>query len=292
MLADKMLSSQLDAIVSRIDFSTDQLTSAASLSSDVARESNDCIQQQRHYIAEIAGAISQVAGSVLDVSKHAQNTASAARLADEETDKGKHSVDEALQSITNLAHNIDAAAQIVKRLETESKAISNVLDVIREVAVQTNLLSLNAAIEAARAGESGRGFAVVADQVRVLAMRTQDSIAEIEAMIKRVQQSVSEATSAMNDSNVMAGQCNERSNSVNQFLVMITDAVGNITDMTSRIASAAEQQSAVAEEICGNIGHLSEHASQAVNIADNNGNISQDLSQLTGQLKKLVRQFQ
>ncbi len=292
MLANKMVRSELDAVVSRLDFSSDQLSETARSSSQVAQQSNDCIQKQQKTVSEIATAISQMSMAVHEVAQNTQQAAESTQQADAETEKGKHTTDKTIQAIHSLAENIGSAAGVINRLDEESKAISSVLDVIREIAEQTNLLALNAAIEAARAGELGRGFAVVADEVRTLATRTQDSIAEIESMIKRVQNSVHEATSTMQESSNRAEACSNQSSEISEFLTTITNSVASISNMTLQIANAAEEQSAVSTEITNNVGTLSEQAEQSVEIANKNDHISLNLNELTTQLKKLVRQFQ
>lgn len=292
ILANKMLRSQLDAVVARLDFSTDQLSESAKTSTQIAQRSNDCIHKQQQTVSDIATAISEMSSAILEVAQNTQKTAESTQEADVETDKGKRTTNNTIQEIHSLAENITTATEVVNRLDEESNAISSVLDVIRGIAEQTNLLALNAAIEAARAGEQGRGFSVVADEVRTLAIRTQESIAEIEAMIKRVQESVQEATSTMAESCSKAESCSEQSNAIAEFLTTITDSVSNITEMTIQIANAAEEQSAVSEEIKNNVNSLTEQAGQSVEIATESDHVSQGLTSLTVQLKKLVRQFQ
>lgn len=292
MLSQKRTRSELDAVVSRLDFSTDRLTDTAHNSNQVAQQSKKSIQDQQKTVSEIATALTQMSTAVLEVAQNAQQAAEATQQADSENEKGKRSTENTVQAIHSLAENIGSAAGVIDRLDEESKAISSVLDVIREIAEQTNLLALNAAIEAARAGEMGRGFAVVADEVRTLATRTQDSITEIESMIKRVQNSVNEATTTMQESSSKAEACSSQSSEISAFLSMITSSVGSISNMAIQIANAAEEQSAVSAEITTNINTLSERANEAVEITHTNGQISVTLNQLTAQLKKLVRQFQ
>ncbi len=292
ILANKMYRSQLDAVVSRLDFSTDLLSESASTSAQIAQRTNDCIHKQQQTVSEFATAITQMSSAILEVAQNTQITAESTQEANAETDKGKVTTNNTIQGIHSLAQNITSATDVVNRLNEESQAISSVLDVIRGIAEQTNLLALNAAIEAARAGEQGRGFAVVADEVRTLSARTQESIAEIESMIKRVQDSVQEATSTMVESCSKAESCSDQSNAIAEFLTTITDSVSNISDMTIQIANTAEEQSAVSEEIKNNVNSLTEQAGQSVEIANENDHISQDLTSLTVQLKKLVRQFQ
>lgn len=292
ILSDKMTRSQLDAVVSRLDFSTDQLTETAHTSNDVAQQSNDSIQKQQRTVTEIATAINEMSIAVRNVAQSSQEVALSTQEADSNTRKGQKTANTTIHAIQDLTQNINSATAVINRLKDESDAISNVLDVIRSIAEQTNLLALNAAIEAARAGEQGRGFAVVADEVRTLSQRTQESIVEIEAMIMRVQSSVREATATMNESSSKADKCNEQSTSIFEFLTTITESIGNISDMTIQIASAAEEQSNASEQIKHSVNTLSEQAGQSSVNADQNGQISQELTGLAKQLKKLVRQFQ
>ena len=292
MLTLKMVQSQLDAVVARLDFSSDTLSETANNTAQIAKKSNECIQSQQQSTQEIATAIAQMSTAVMGVARNAQETAQITRDADNETDKGRQTVTTTIDAINSLTQEITAAAAIINRLGADSQAISGVLDVIRNIAEQTNLLALNAAIEAARAGEQGRGFAVVADEVRSLAVRTQASIAEIEEMIGRVQTSTKAATQAIEQSCVKAQQSSEQSATVSAFLNTITGSVNNINGMTLQIANAAEEQSAVSAEIKNNIDRISCQAENSAAIAVESGNVSQELTTLTVQLKKLVRQFQ
>jgi aerotaxis receptor len=292
MLTQKMVRSQLDAVVSRLDFSTDTLSETAGHTSTIAMKSRDGIHEQQLSIQEIATAITEMSAAVMEVARNAQETAEATHHADTEADKGRRTVTSTINAINSLTQEITAAAEIIHRLGSESQAISGVLVVIKSIAEQTNLLALNAAIEAARAGEQGRGFAVVADEVRSLAVRTQASITEIEEMIGRVQASTKAATQAMEQSCAKAQQSSEQSATISDFLSTITESVNNINGMTLQIANSAEEQSAVSAEIRNNVNRISHQAEESVVIAAESGSVSQELTTLTVQLKKLVRQFQ
>ncbi len=292
MLMQKMVNSQLDAVVSRLGFSSDILSTTASRTSAIAQKSRQAITEQQHSIGEIASAITQMSIAVVEVARNAQATAQATHDADDEINKGRRIVATTIDAINSLTGEITTTTEIINRLGDDSQTISGVLDVIRNIAGQTNLLALNAAIEAARAGEQGRGFAVVADEVRTLAVRTQASIAEIEEMIGRVQASTQAATQAMEQSCAKAQQSSGQSSTIATFLDTITNSINTITGMTLQIANAAEEQSAVSTEIKKNVDRINSQSEESVEISAESGTVSQELTGLTIQLKTLVRQFQ
>jgi len=290
-LERKMCASELDAVVARIDFSSDQLRSSSGETSRIAQQSSDSIQHQRSTINELSTAIEQMSCSAVEIAQNAQETAKVTQQTDGEAARGRATVEATVSAIERLSHNIANSTTVVERLNQESDAIAQILDVISEIASQTNLLALNAAIEAARAGEQGRGFAVVADEVRTLASRTQDSITDIEKIINQLQDSAREVARVMNESREQAAASCAQSASIAEFLDTITEGVGNITHMITQIANSAEEQSSVSEEISANINDLGIHAGEAVNLAQASSDVSGNLNQLTEQLKKLVHQF-
>ena len=270
---------------------TAQLASAAEETSAVTRETSDGISRQQSETDQVATAMNEMNATVHEVARSASQAAHAAHAAEEEAMKGKRVVAQTLEVIDSLARDVEQSAEVIRALEKESGNIGTVLDVIRGIAEQTNLLALNAAIEAARAGEQGRGFAVVADEVRTLASRTQQSTQEIQAMIERLQRGTSDAVRAMEKSRSQAQAGVEQAASTGTSLDAIVGAVKTINDMNTQIASASEEQSAVAEEINKNITNISDVAQHTADGASQTASASQQLAQLAEELQGLVSRF-
>lgn len=252
-----------------------------SLSSDIllgteqtatgAQQSASAMSNQLKELDQLATAMHEMAATSVEVANNAQGAASAAQQADEAVQDGGRIVSHTASAISELSAQIDQAVDVVRQLEVSTGNIESILKVINEIADQTNLLALNAAIEAARAGESGRGFAVVADEVRTLAQRTQESTTEIRQMIEQLQSGASSAASVMGLSKETAASTVEKSQEADEALVRISGAIQQINDMNLQIASAAEEQSLVAEEINTNtlnIKELSVQVSDATSAAD------------------------
>jgi methyl-accepting chemotaxis protein len=196
-----------------------------------------------------------------------------------------------VETIVGLAAEIESASEVIRNLEKDSNQIGSILDVIKGIAEQTNLLALNAAIEAARAGEQGRGFAVVADEVRTLASRTQESTEEIQSMIEKLQSGAKVAVSVMSDSRKYADDSVSHAKSAGEALEMITQSISTITEMNTQIATAAEEQSAVSEEINGNIVNINHAAEEAAEGANSTSTESERLAEMAKELQLLVHQF-
>ncbi len=270
---------------------TRQLGEVSDRVSSVAEKTHGAVIEQRSETDMVASAMNEMSATVQEVARHATQTASASSGADEESKAGVKVATEALDGIEVLIRDIENAAQVIKRVEDDSASIGMVLGVINGIAEQTNLLALNAAIEAARAGEQGRGFAVVADEVRTLASRTQKSTEEIQQTIEQLQNGVRHAVKAMEGAQVRAHAGSECVAKAAQSLTVIAGEVGTINDMNTQIATAAEEQSAVAEEINRNITTISMIADTTSTDAQQTARISDELVQLAAELNRLVSQF-
>ncbi len=277
--------------VSQVAGSTSRLTSAAEELDMITRETTAGVLQQQSETEQVATAMNEMTATVQEVARHASEAVNLAQSANQESVNGKNIVAETTSVINKLASEIERSATVINELESDSENIGSVLDVIKGIAEQTNLLALNAAIEAARAGDQGRGFAVVADEVRTLASRTQQSTEEIQNMIERLQRNSRQAVEVMQASRDCAGISVDKANEASTSLMTITQAVTNISDMNVQIATAAEEQSSVAEEINRNISNINDVVQQTANGTGKISEASSELSQLSHDLQQLVSQF-
>lgn len=282
---------QLRDTIGQVMTNIQKLASASGEVSQIANETNSGVEQQRQETELVASAMTQMTVTMDQVVQNAQHAAQAADSANEEANHGKSVVNQTVQSIETLANEVEKGAQVIQGLEKDSDQIGTVIEVIQGVAEQTNLLALNAAIEAARAGEQGRGFAVVADEVRTLASRTQTSTLEIKEMIEKLQAGARKAAEVMDVGRNNARSSVDLASNAGGALEAITQAVNEITNMNSQIASAACQQDAVSKEINQNIVNIAQIADSTALGAQKLASSSNDLASLSGDLQKLIGRF-
>ncbi|MGH8382866.1 methyl-accepting chemotaxis protein [Pseudomonas sp.] len=270
---------------------TRQLSTAAEELSAITEQTSAGISSQKVETDQVATAMSEMVATVQEVARNAEEASEATRQANSQANQGNQVVQRALTQIGQLANDIGSSANAVNQLSEESERISSVMTVINAIAEQTNLLALNAAIEAARAGDAGRGFAVVADEVRGLAKRTQQSTAQIEALIVSLQQGAQKAAEMMHSSHQMVGTTVELANEAGIELQAITQTVTSIQTMNLQIATAAEQQSAVAESINRSVLSVRDVAEQSSTASQQTAASSVELARLGGELQQLVARF-
>ncbi|MFJ3261405.1 methyl-accepting chemotaxis protein [Pseudomonas sp. NPDC086581] len=281
----------LAQLLGHIGGSVRQLATAADELSAVTEQTRDGVNSQRVETEQVASAIHEMAATVQEVARNAEQASAAAQQADQQAREGDQVVQDAVNQIGRLATEVDRSAEAMELLRKESEKIGSVLDVIKSVAEQTNLLALNAAIEAARAGEAGRGFAVVADEVRGLAQRTQSSTAEIEGLIAGLQRGAQEAVTRMDDSRRLTGNSVELTRRAGEALGVIARTVADIQGMNLQIASAAEEQSSVAEEINRSVVQVREIADQSAAASEQTASSSTELARLGNELQLQVGRF-
>lgn len=278
-------------LIERVGQTVGEVERQASRVETVSGESNLTVSEQRGQIEQVATAMNEMSATAQEVATSAEAAVGSAQSVNQETVSGRALVDAQVSGIGRLAAEIEQSVNVINQLASDSKAISQVLDVIKGVAEQTNLLALNAAIEAARAGEQGRGFAVVADEVRSLAKRTQQSTEEIEQMIGRLQGGVGATVKTMHSSHSMAEETVNQSAQVQQALENILGAVGVIVDQNQQIAAAAEEQTAVAHDIDRNIVAINEAGQRTAEGAGQTEQASRELTELVGRLQQLIGAF-
>ncbi|WP_347332487.1 methyl-accepting chemotaxis protein [Marinimicrobium locisalis] len=267
-----------------VSTSTEQVLQASTSSQKAADEQGQAINM-------VVAAVNELTAAIGEVAQNTNETAESAKNANQTTEDGRNRLERAVRRVDSLASHIGETAESMRRLEEEAQNVTSVIDVIRGVAEQTNLLALNAAIEAARAGEQGRGFAVVADEVRTLASRTQQSTEDIRNMLTRLQGGVQEAVEAMSSSRELTDEAVSAAGEAGESLVDIAEAVQRITNMAIQIASAAEEQSTVTGDIDKNMVEINELASRTSDDAATTAVASERLMQLASSLRELVVRF-
>ncbi|MGE6132832.1 methyl-accepting chemotaxis protein [Aeromonas salmonicida] len=278
-------------LVSEVSGSVVQLSSAAEEISAVARQSASNMNNQQHELNQLATAMNEMQATVQEVSRNTSDAASAATQVSSSAELGANTVNDSIKRIEQVAGAIESTAVVIRQLGDDSRNIGMVLEVIRGIAEQTNLLALNAAIEAARAGEQGRGFAVVADEVRTLAKRTQDSTSQINTIIAELQQRAEQAGTTMQQSQEMMNSTVSTAREAGLSISEISNSVESISHMNIQIATATEEQGAVSEELNRNVVNIS-HASEEVAAgATQMAQACNDLNHLANQLQEMVRRF-
>ncbi|MDP2447587.1 methyl-accepting chemotaxis protein [Pseudomonas sp.] len=287
----KSMQQSLRSTIQNISDSSTQLASASEELSAVTEDSTRGLHQQNNEIEQAATAVNQMTSAVEEVARNAVSTSEASSESNRTAQHGREQVRQTVESISHLADDVTHTASEVEQLAGQVRDISKVLDVIRSIAEQTNLLALNAAIEAARAGEAGRGFAVVADEVRALAHRTQQSTREIEQMVSGIQQGTDKAVNAMQNSNSRARSTLDVAKAAGQALDEIAAAISQINERNLVIASASEEQAQVAREVDRNLVNIRDLSMQSSAGANQTSAASQELSRLAVDLNALVARF-
>jgi methyl-accepting chemotaxis protein len=282
---------KLQAMITQVVTSVQSVSDSSEHTADIAIRTNIGIQKQMAEIDQVATAVQEMTATAQDVARNATQAAQAASHADQAASQGMQIVRDTSNSIGVLALEIGKAVGVVQTLAKDSENINAILTAIRGIAEQTNLLALNAAIEAARAGEQGRGFAVVADEVRNLAQKTQKATEEIQSMIQQLQQGTRDVVRVMEDSQNRTDESVQHAAKAAEALETITQAVSVINDMNTQIASAAEEQSAVADDINRNVINIGQVANEVAGGADESSSASADLTKLAEQQRRLINQF-
>jgi len=287
-IATRAKLSQMARQIGETGFSLAELADHGSV---VAEQASRGIQKQRMETDMVATAMCEMNATVHDVAKNAANAAASANEADRKAKEGRAVVTQTALGMEQLAQEVESAAQVINDLSEDARKIGSVVDVIRDIAEQTNLLALNAAIEAARAGEQGRGFAVVADEVRSLASRTQDSTREIQSMVSHLQEGALKSTQVMRSGEVKAQEGVVHSTKARQALDEIMSAIDAINDMNTQIASAAEEQSAVADEMNENLNRINTAADETSQASELTAQSSRQIAEYSDKLKSIVSQL-
>lgn len=248
-------------------------------------------QQQKDQTIMVVTAINEMGATVNEIASNAAQAADTARAADTDSNNGQVVVTRARETISQLSNDVEQVGEVIESLATHTKSIESILDVIRAVSEQTNLLALNAAIEAARAGEAGRGFAVVADEVRNLASRTATSTNEVQVMIDKLQAEASRAVEAMEKSRSRSIEGVNAVDEASQSLTGISERIGSISDMNIQVAAATEEQSTVVEDINRNVSDINDITQRTADTAEDAAQASQSLTQLAHRLDSLVANF-
>ncbi|WP_340679519.1 methyl-accepting chemotaxis protein [Paraglaciecola sp.] len=286
-----LISSGLKNLLEKFSKSITELSASSTTLHSIAATTNASVDKQQESLDQIATAVHEMVATVQDVTRNAAEASTTASQSDQEVSMGLTIVAQAISSMEQLAREISSASGAIQHVEKDSNTISTILDVIKAIAEQTNLLALNAAIEAARAGEQGRGFAVVADEVRSLAKRTQDSTAQIQKMISSLQLNSKRAVEAMNSSSEQSVICVENTGKAGESLTTISSRIAAISDMNTQIATATEEQGVVVEEISRNIHIVLQEVQQSAAAAKETARNSDGIKRVAEELGHMAKKF-
>jgi methyl-accepting chemotaxis protein len=280
----KNLINEVNTALNTLNVATEHLSESTSATSSG-------MQEQLHEADMVATAATQMQATIQDISHNTEAAAKKAESTNLSAQQGRNEVDSTVKHIRDLSSSLGNASSVVSQLEKDGETIGSVLDVIRGIAEQTNLLALNAAIEAARAGEQGRGFAVVADEVRSLAQRTQESTSEIEGIINTLQQRTQEVVSIMHQCRSQGDESASQAIKAGDLLGAITEDVQTIMEMSTQIAVAIDEQSQVASEVNKNVVRIRDIAQDASEHAVNNAQTSEEVSEQARVLFAAIDKF-
>ena len=282
---------KLQGVIKNVVDTALPLAETANTISRLSSKTIDSFKRQSDSVIQSRQSVEEMSHSVAEITTNAADAADAARNANSEAEKGKAVVEQTVNGIRELADNVSQASETINQLQEDTNRVNVVLEVIRGIAEQTNLLALNAAIEAARAGEQGRGFAVVADEVRNLASRTQESTEEINQMLEQLQSAASKAVTMMESSQASVEQGVKSANDAGESLVVITETVNTIADMNGAIAVATEEQHQVSGLMVGHVEDIQACADEASTASNEIAEASEQLSRLASELEAVARQF-